>query len=100
MNDTHSHAHDQFRDAVRAMATSPSDLPERLLMAFAFIREVTLDEFAENPELKLRLARILDLLAADSGDVDEEVAHTAFTMTELDASKAADLICDFYFDLD
>jgi hypothetical protein len=100
MNDLHHrHAREQFNAAMRAMICSPADLQSRLVAAYAYIRQVTLDEFDNDTELKLKLARILDLLSTDTGDIDEEVVATAYSMTELEATKVAHLICDFCYEL-
>jgi len=99
MDDLYEHARDQFFDALRAMAISSFDIQSRLADAYTSIREVTLDEFDDDPELKLKLARILDLLAVDTRDVDDEVVETTHRMSDIEAAKVAHLICDFYYEL-
>jgi neutral trehalase len=99
MDDLHEHAREQFFDALRAMAISTFDIQSRLVDAYVSIRDVKLDEFNDDAELKLKLARILDLLAVDTSNVDEEVVETTHRMTDIEAAKVAHLICDFYYEL-
>jgi hypothetical protein len=99
MDDLYEHAREQFLGALRAMATSPYDIQARLVEAYITIREVTLDEFEGDTELKLKLARILDLLAVDTADVDAEVVENTHRMSESEAVKVANLIFDFHYEL-
>lgn len=56
---------------------------------------MTLDEFEGDPELKIKIARILDLLAVDHDVVVSTEVETAAHMTGFEAVKVTDLICDF-----
>jgi hypothetical protein len=99
MDELYEHAREQFLAAVRVMATSPYDIQARLVEAYITIREVTLDEFEGDTELRLNLARILDYLAVDAGDVDEEVVENTHRMSDSEAVKIANLIFDFHYEL-
>jgi hypothetical protein len=99
LDEDYTHAREQFFDALRAMVSSTSDIQGRLVEAYQCIRTVTLDEFEGETELKLKLARILDLLAVDTANVDEEVLITTDRMTDDEAAAVAHLICDFLYDL-
>ena len=49
---------------------------------------------------KPEFARLLDLLAIDQDDMVRTAGETAAHMTDFEAVKVADLICDFYYDLE
>jgi hypothetical protein len=89
----------QFFAAIRALAASAADIQTRVIDANASILAVTLDEFEGDGELKLKFARILDLLAVDQGDLETCAGETAAHMTDFEAVKVADLICDFFGEL-
>ncbi|PBB43250.1 hypothetical protein CK222_10650 [Mesorhizobium sp. WSM3866] len=99
MVEKYSNARGHFFAAVRALAASSDGIQTRLIEANESILNVTLDEFAGDPELKLKFARILDLLAVDQDDMVTIAVETAAHMTDFEAVKVADLICDFCFEL-
>lgn len=99
MDETYVSARDQFFTAIRALAASADPIQTRLIAATESLLEVTIDEFEGDRELKIRFARILDLLAADQDDMETIAVETAAHMTDFEAVKVADLICDFYCDL-
>jgi len=99
MDERHANAHEQFFLAIRALAASGDSIQLRLIRANEFILLVTIDEFDEEAELKLRFARILDYLAVDQDDMEEIADQTAAHMTDMEAVKVAGLICDFFYDL-
>lgn len=49
--------------------------------------------------MTIKFARILDLLAVDVDDTEAVATETAAHMTDLEAVKVADLICDFFYEL-
>ena len=64
MDELHANAREQFFAAIRALAASTDSIQARVIDATQSILEVTIDEF-EDSELKIKFARILDLLALD-----------------------------------
>lgn len=86
-------------EAVRALSTSPDSIQTRLIDATESILAVTIDEFANDPELTLKFARILDLIAVDRGDVEAIAVETAAYMSDTQASILADLVCDFLYEI-
>jgi len=69
MDETYDNARDQFFAAIRILAASADPLQTRLVAATESILEVTIDEFEGDGELKIKFARILDLLAVDQDDM-------------------------------
>ena len=100
MDDTSANVREQFFSALRALAASPDPIQTHLIAAMEYILEVNIDEFEDDRELKFRFARILDLLAVDQDDMQTTAVETAAHMTDFEAAKIADLICDFYYDLE
>lgn len=100
MDEIHTNAREQFFAAIRILASSPDSIQTRLIDATPRILQVTIDEFEGAHELKIRFARILDLLAVDQDDLATAVVETAAHMTDFEATKLADLICDFFSDLE
>ena len=99
MDEKYANAREQFFAAIRMLAASPDSIQTRLIAANACILPVTIDEFEGSSELKIKFARILDLLAVDQDDVETVAVETAAHMTDLEAVKVADLICDFFYEL-
>lgn len=99
MDDHHSDARECFFSAIRILACSADSIQSRLIAANESILRVAIDEFDGDAEMKIKFARILDLLAVDQDDIEIVAHETAAHMTDLQASAAAHLICDFYFDL-
>lgn len=99
MNEKYPHAKKQFFAAVRTLAASADSIQTRLIEANTDILAVTIDEFDRDIELKIKFARILDLLAVDRDDVEEVALETAAHMTESEAVIVAELICDFFEEL-
>lgn len=99
MDHKYSNARGHFSAAVRALAASSDSIQARLIEANESILNVTLDEFGGDRELKFKFARILDLLAVDQDDIVTTALETAAHMTDFEAVKVADLICDFCFEL-
>ena len=99
MDELHANAREQFFAAIRTLAASADSIQARVIDATRSILEVTIDEFEGDSELKIKFARILDSLAIDQDDMEEAVEETAAHMTDFEAVKIADLICDFYYDL-
>jgi hypothetical protein len=99
MDDKHANAHEQFFAAIRALSASTDCIQMRLIQANEYIMLVTIDEFEEDRELKLKFARILDYMAVDQDDMKTIAVQTAAHMTDLEAVKVAGLICDFFYDL-
>lgn len=99
MDDTHANAREHFFAAVRLLAVSTDSLQARIIDAAPRVLMVTIDEFEGMPELKLKLARILDLLAVDDHDAEDVVIETAAHLTDIEALRLAALICDFFYDL-
>jgi|GEM_PF-1841780 len=100
MDGTMANAREQFFAAIRTLAASADSIQTRLIAATESILEVTIDEFAGDRELKIKFARILDLLAVDQDDMGTTAVETAAHMTDFEAVKLADLICDFYSELE
>jgi hypothetical protein len=100
MNETYSHAREQFFAAIRTLAASADPIQTRLIAGTESILEVTIEEFEGDRELKIRFARILDLLSVDQHDMGATAVETAAHMTDFEAIKVADLICDFYSDIE
>ena len=71
----------------------------RVIDATESILQVTIDEFEDDSELKIKFARLLDLLAVDQDDLETAAVENAAHMTDFEAVRVADLICDFYYDL-
>lgn len=99
MHDDYENARELFFEAIRALATSSNSIQDRLTVAFRSIVFVTIDEFQDDVEMKLKFARLLDALAVDNDDIEIAGAETAAHMSDHQASIAADLICDFFYDL-
>jgi hypothetical protein len=99
MNGKYANAREHFFAAIRTLAASADDIQTRLIDANANILGVTLDEFEGDGELKIKFARILDLLAVDQDDLETRAVETASQMTDFEAIKVADLICDFFREL-
>lgn len=99
MEDDYENARERFFDAIRALATSSNSIQDRLTAAFRSIVFVTIDEFREDPEMKMKFARLLDTLTVDNADIEVAGVEAAAHMSDHQASIAADLICDFFYDL-
>jgi hypothetical protein len=99
MDEKNGYAREQFFAAVRTLAASPDSIQSRLIAATESVLRVTIDEFEGDPELKIRFARILDLLAIDKDDMEATSVETAAHMTDPEAVIVANLICDFFSDL-
>jgi hypothetical protein len=99
MDVKHLNARGHFFSAVRTLATSTDSIQTRLIEASDSILSVTLDEFADDIELKIKFARILDLLAVDRDDIVIAAIENAAHMSDIDAIKLAELICEFFYDL-
>ena len=99
MDEKYAHAREQFFAALRSLAASPQSIQMRVIDATASILLVTIDEFEGDEELTIKFARILDLLAVDTDDTEVVAVETAAHMTDLEAVKVADLICDFFYEL-
>jgi len=99
MDERYTNAREQFFVAVRILAASTDPIQTRVIDATQSLLEVTLDEFEADGELKIKFARLLDLLASDKDDLQTIAVETAAHMTDDEAVKVADLICDFYYDL-
>lgn len=94
MDDNHSSAREHFFAAIRILACSADSIQTRLIEANESILRVTIDEFDGDAEMKIKFARILDLLAADQDEIEIVALETAANMTDLEAGIAAHLICD------
>jgi hypothetical protein len=99
MNELHANARDQFFAAMRSLAASADSIQTRLIEANTHLLLVTIDEFEGALELKIKFAKLLDLLAVDQNDMETTALETVSHMTDFEAVKVADLICDFYSDL-
>lgn len=99
MDEKYANTREQFFAAIRILAASPDSIQTRLMDAHASILAVTIDEFEGDGELKIKFARILDLLAVDQDDIETQAVETVAHMTDFEAVKVADLICDFFFEL-
>ena len=71
MDELHANAREQFFAAIRALAASADSIQARVIDATQSILEVTIDEFEGDSELKIKFARILDLLALDQDDMEK-----------------------------
>lgn len=100
MNETHANAREQLFAAVRSLAASAESIQTRLIEATESILLVTIDEFDGDAELKIKFARILDMLAVDQDDMEKTAIETASFLTDFEAVKIADLICDLLLELD
>jgi hypothetical protein len=89
----------QVFEAVRVLSTSPESIQRRLIEATESLLAVTIDEFAQDPELTIKFTRILDLIAVDRGDVEAIAVETAAYMSDTQASIIADLVCDFLYEI-
>ena len=83
MDEKYSNTREKFVAAIRTLAASPDSIQTRL-------RE------AHDGELKIKFARILDFLAVDQDDIETQGGDTVAHMTDVEAVKVADLICDFF----
>jgi hypothetical protein len=99
MDDKYADAREQFFLAIRILAASTDSMQTRLIDATASILRVTIDVFDGDAELKIKFARILDLLAVDQHEMETVAAETAAHMTDGEAMKVAELICDFFDEL-
>ncbi|RUW63829.1 hypothetical protein [Mesorhizobium sp. M7A.F.Ca.US.008.03.1.1] len=99
MDDKYANAREHFFAAVRTLAASSDPIQTRLIDANLNVLHVTLDEFDGDRELKFKFAKILDLLAADQDNMETVAIETTAHMTDFEAVKVADLICDFYYEL-
>ena len=99
MDAQYSHARGNFFSAVRSLATSSDTLQNRLIDAHDSVLAVKLDEFEGDIELKIKLARILDLMGVDRDGIETAVVENAAHMGDLEATKLAELICDFFYEL-
>ena len=100
MDELRDNAREQFFAAIRTLAASADPIQTRVIAATESILEVTIDDFEGDRELKIKFARILDLLAVDQSDMETTVVETVAHMTDFESVKIADLICDFYSDLE
>jgi ubiquinone biosynthesis protein UbiJ len=99
MEPLHANARDQFFMAIRTLAASPDTIQTRVTDASKAILQITIDEFEGDAELKIRFARLLDLIAVDEGELEKVAGETAAHMTDFEAMKVADSMCDFFYDL-
>lgn len=99
MDDKYTNAREHFFAAIRALAASTDSIQARLIEANANILNVTIDEFNGDLELKFKFAKLLDLLAIDQDDLETVAVENAAHMTDFEAVKIADLICDFYYEI-
>jgi hypothetical protein len=99
MDEKHANARENVFAAIRALAASTESLQTRLISANEHILLVTIDEFADDIELKIKFSRILDHLAVDQGDMEATALETVEYITDLEAIRVASLICDFFYDL-
>ena len=93
MDVTYQNARARLFDAVRVLSTSPESIQARLAEAAESLLALTLEDFEGDVELKIKFARILDLIAVDRGDVVAIAVETAGYKTD-DASVIAALIFD------
>jgi deoxyribose-phosphate aldolase len=99
MDDKHDDAREHFFAAIRILACSADTIQTRLIEANESILRVAINEFDGDAEMKIKFARILDLLAVDQDEIEIVAQQTAAHMTDLEASAVAHLVCDLYFDL-
>jgi hypothetical protein len=86
-------------EAVRVLSTSAESIQIRLADATESLLAVTLDDFAGDAELTIRLARILDLIAVDRDDVEAIAVETAASMTDAEAGVVSALIFDLLYEI-
>lgn len=99
MDEKYANAREHFYLALRSLAASAEPLEKRLISATSNIVQITIDEFDGDLEMKVRFAKILDLLASDQDDLETVALETAAHMSEAEAVKVAALVCDFFYDL-
>ena len=99
MDEKYPKARAHLFEAVRALSTSPHSIQTRLIEATESLLAITIDEFANDPELTIKFARILDMIAIDRGDVETIAVETAAYMSDAQASIIADLICDILYEV-
>ena len=99
MDEKYTNAREHFFAAIRSLAASSDPIQTRLIEANENILNVTIDEFKNDRELKLKFAKLLDHLAVDQDDIETVAVETAAHMTDFEAIKVADLICDFYYEI-
>lgn len=99
MDEKYANAREHLFLALRSLAASADPLGKRLFAATSNIIQITIDEFDGDVEMKVRFAKILDLLASDQDDLETVALETAAHMSEDDAIKVAELVCDFFYDL-
>ena len=100
MDERHANAREQFFTAIRTLAASADSIQTRVIDATQSILQVTIDDFEDDSELKIKFARLLDLLAVDNqDDLETAAVENAAHMTDFEAVKVADLMCDFYCEL-
>ncbi|MER8980566.1 hypothetical protein [Mesorhizobium sp. M0510] len=95
----YTNAREHFFTAIRSLAASTDSIQARLIEANVNILNVTIDEFDGDRELKIKFAKLLDLLAIDQDDLETVAVENAAHMTDFEAVKVADLICDFYYEI-
>ena len=99
MDGRHANAREQFFAAIRILAASADSIQNRVTDATQSILQITIDEFESDGELKIKFARLLDLLAIDQDDLAIAAGENTAHMTDFEAVKVADLMCDFYGEL-
>jgi hypothetical protein len=99
MDAKYTAAKEHFFAAIRSLAASSDSIQTRLIEANVNILNVTIDDFKDDRELKFKFAKLLDLLAVDQDDLETVAIETAAHMTDFEAEKVADLICDFYYEI-
>ena len=100
MDERHANAREQFFAAIRALAASDDSIQTRVIDATQSVLQVTIDEFEGDGELKIKFARLLDLMAVENqDDLETAAVENAAHMTDFEAVKMADLMCDFYCEL-
>lgn len=99
MDEKYANAREHFFLALRSLAASADPLDKRLIAATSNIVQITIDEFDGDVEMKVRFAKILDLLASDQDDLETVALETAAYMSEPEAIRIAELVCDFFYDL-
>ena len=99
MDEKYVNARENFFTAMRSLAASTESIQTRLIEASSSILAVRIDEFEGDAELKIKFARILDLLGVDQADMDTVAVETTAHISDFDALKLADLICDCFYDL-
>jgi len=99
MDEKYANAREHLFLAIRSLAASADPLESRLLSATSSIVQITIDEFDGDVELKIRFAKILDLLAIDQDDLETVAMETAAHMSEAQALTVAALVCDLFYDL-